>query len=103
MLDLEQIHIPRRLQAQIRRHPYRVTFDTAFAAVMQGCATAPREDDTSWISQEFLDAYHALHLAGFAHSIELWRGEELAAGIYSAWRSVDCLRGEYVPPGDECV
>ena len=82
VLDLENIHIPRRLAPQLQKHPYRVSFDTAFGAVMEACATAPREDDTSWITGEFLDAYQALHRAGHAHSIELWRGEALAAGIY---------------------
>jgi leucyl/phenylalanyl-tRNA--protein transferase len=82
VLDLDNIHVPRRLQAQLRKHPYRVTFDTAFEAVMDACAFAPREDDTSWITREFLDAYQALHRAGYAHSIELWNGDVLAAGIY---------------------
>src|SRR3569832_2516874 len=61
VLDLDQIHVPHRLQQQIRKHPYRVTFDTAFGAVMIACATAPREDDTSWSTEEFMDAYGALH------------------------------------------
>jgi len=82
VLDLDEIHIPRRLQAEIRKHPYRVTFDTAFDAVIEACAAAPREDEQSWITQEFLDAYKALHRAGFAHSIELWRDDRIAAGIY---------------------
>ena len=82
VLDLDEIHIPRRLQAEIRKHPYRVTFDTAFDAVIEACAAAPREDEQSWITQEFLDAYKALHRAGFAHSFELWRDDRIAAGIY---------------------
>lgn len=82
ILDLDNIHIPRRLVADIRKHPYRVTFDADFDAVIEACASAPREDDGSWITAEFLDAYKAFHRAGFAHSIELWRDGRLAAGIY---------------------
>jgi leucyl/phenylalanyl-tRNA--protein transferase len=82
VLDLEAIHVPRRLGAEIRRHPYRVSFDEDFDGVIEACAVAPREEDSSWITAEFLDAYKALHRAGYAHSIELWRGEQLAAGIY---------------------
>jgi leucyl/phenylalanyl-tRNA--protein transferase len=82
ILDLDAIHIPKRLRAELRQHPYRVTFDTAFDAVIEACATAPREDDESWITRKFLAAYKALHRAGFAHSIELWREGQLAAGIY---------------------
>jgi len=82
VLDLEHVHIPRRLAAMVRKPPYRVTFDSAFDQVIEACAAAPREDDTSWISAEFLEAYKALHKAGYAHSIELWNGSELAAGVY---------------------
>ncbi len=82
VLDLENIHVPRRLVAQIRQHPYRVTFDADFDAVIEACAAVPREDDTSWITAAFLDAYKALHRAGYAHSIELWHEDQLAAGIY---------------------
>ncbi len=82
VLDLERVHVPRRLAATVRKHRYRVTFDSAFDEVIEACAAAPREDDTSWISGEFLRAYKALHEAGYAHSIELWNGPELAAGVY---------------------
>jgi leucyl/phenylalanyl-tRNA---protein transferase len=82
VLDLDNIHVPRRLAVEVRRHPYRVTCDADFGAVMKACAEAPREDDASWITEEFLHAYSALNRAGFAHSIELWRGEKLVAGIY---------------------
>ena len=50
--------------------------------MIEACATASREDDETWITQEFLDAYKALHRAGFAHSIELWRDGQIVAGIY---------------------
>lgn len=82
VMDLETIHVPRRLAAEIRRHPYRVTFDADFDAVIEACAAAPREKDSSWITAEFLAAYKALHRAGYAHSIEVWREEVLVAGIY---------------------
>jgi leucyl/phenylalanyl-tRNA--protein transferase len=82
VLDLDRIHVPRRLAVQVREHPYRVTFDADFDGVMGACASAPREGDDSWITPEFLAAYGALHGAGFAHSMELWRDGRLAAGIY---------------------
>jgi len=82
VLDLGTIHIPRRLQAEVRKHPYRVTFDSAFDVVIEACAAAPRDEDETWITEEFLDAYKSLHRAGFAHSIELWREGQIVAGIY---------------------
>ena len=49
---------------------------------MRACADAPRPGEDTWISSEFIAAYTALHRAGYAHSIELWRGEQLVAGVY---------------------
>ncbi|MFM2124407.1 MAG: hypothetical protein RL328_858 [Acidobacteriota bacterium] len=82
VFDLEHIHIPTRMRALVRSHPYKVSFDQAFEQVMRACADAPRTGEDTWISSEFIEAYTALHHAGYAHSIELWRGEQLVAGVY---------------------
>jgi leucyl/phenylalanyl-tRNA--protein transferase len=47
---------------------------------MRGCMDA-REDGT-WINDELVAAYRNLHQLGFAHSVECWRGGELAGGLY---------------------
>ncbi|MGL6040858.1 MAG: leucyl/phenylalanyl-tRNA--protein transferase, partial [Deefgea sp.] len=50
--------------------------------VMEGCA-APRGTEVgTWISDEMLAAYTALHEAGFAHSFECWMDGELVGGLY---------------------
>ena len=82
IFDLENIHVPRRLRSAVDKHPYRVTFDAAFDAVIEACSEAPRWGDETWITPEFIAAYQAFHRAGFAHSIELWHEGELVAGLY---------------------
>jgi leucyl/phenylalanyl-tRNA---protein transferase len=67
------------------RH-WDVRFDTAFKTVMQACAM-PRHDSSgetggTWISQQIIDGYCALHQRGYAHSCELWRDGELVSGAY---------------------
>ncbi|MEO5819481.1 MAG: leucyl/phenylalanyl-tRNA--protein transferase, partial [Vicinamibacteraceae bacterium] len=52
--------------------------DTAFSAVMDGCA---QRDDT-WISDVIRETYGALHAAGEAHSVECWREDRLVGGLY---------------------
>jgi leucyl/phenylalanyl-tRNA--protein transferase len=59
-----------------------VTYDRAFEAVLYGCAEAPRREGQTWISPEFIAAYIQLHLAGHAHSVEVWQEGKLAGGIY---------------------
>jgi leucyl/phenylalanyl-tRNA--protein transferase len=66
----------------LRRPDYAVTIDRAFVAVMRACAAPRSRDDGTWITDEMVDAYTALHRAGIAHSLEVWQGELLTGGIY---------------------
>jgi leucyl/phenylalanyl-tRNA---protein transferase len=68
----------RSLRAAIRQGRYGVRVDTAFEAVMRGCAERPE----TWINEEFIRAYTALHRAGIAHSVEAWQGDALVGGLY---------------------
>jgi leucyl/phenylalanyl-tRNA--protein transferase len=58
----------------------RVSFDEAFEQVMRACADRPGEG--TWITRDILSTYAELHALGWAHSVEVWRGEELAGGLY---------------------
>ncbi len=61
---------------------WQVRFDTAFEAVMRGCA-APRKDGPgTWISDDIIAGYCGLHRMGYAHSSELWLDGELVGGAY---------------------
>jgi leucyl/phenylalanyl-tRNA--protein transferase len=61
---------------------WEIRFDSAFEAVMRACA-APRRDGTgTWISDDIIAGYCALHLAGYAHSSEVWLDGQLVGGAY---------------------
>jgi len=82
VLPLGTIHVPRKLRQVIRRNPFDVRCDTAFAAVIRGCASpAPGRRDT-WINRTIEQLYCDLHDMGFAHSIECWRDGSLVGGLY---------------------
>lgn len=74
------LHLPRSLARVLRQGRFEVTFNRAFGAVIEGCARQPRPG--SWLSRPFVQAYTALHAAGFAHSVECWRADKLAGGLY---------------------
>jgi leucyl/phenylalanyl-tRNA--protein transferase len=76
-------HIPRSTLRKLRRGGFEIRMDTAFERVMRACAEAPRKgQDGTWISEAMVEAYVALHAAGYAHSVEAWQGGELAGGVY---------------------
>lgn len=78
-----ELHVPRSLARKMRRRPFALTLDTAFADVISACARAPRPDqDGTWITSEMEEAYVELHRRGFAHSAEAWAEGRLAGGVY---------------------
>ena len=78
ILPLDDFHVPHALRRLMRRRPFAISFDTAFPAVIQACAE--RED--TWINQEIIESYTRLHELGHAHSVEAWKENMLAGGLY---------------------
>lgn len=79
----EQAHFSRSLKKLAKKRSFTVTVDSAFDDVVQQCALVPRKDqEGTWISDEMMQAYGALHQAGLAHSIEVWRESRLVGGLY---------------------
>ena len=68
---------PKSLQRVLNQERFTVAIDRDFQAVCEGCA----DRDSTWISDELMDIYLALHQAGWAHSFETWQGDKLAGGI----------------------
>jgi len=78
----DRFHIPGTLRQFLKKDPpvfdVRINFD--FVATMRACMEARPEG--TWISNELIAAYSRLHQLGFAHSVEVWRGEQLVGGLY---------------------
>ncbi len=80
ILELDGLHVSRRLARTLRSGRFRVTINRAFGAVIRGCAD--RRAEGTWITAEMIEAYERLHQLGHAHSVEAWCGDELAGGVY---------------------
>lgn len=79
----EEIQISKSLKKTIAKGIFTVTLDSAFDAVIRGCAEARRKNNEgTWILGAMIDAYNQLHASGVAHSIEAWHKGELAGGLY---------------------
>jgi leucyl/phenylalanyl-tRNA--protein transferase len=73
----------RTLEKLIRRGGVTFTIDRDFPSVIAACAAAPRPgQDGTWIAPAVISAYTALHHEGIAHSVEVWRDDELIGGLY---------------------
>ena len=78
ILPLDGLRVSRSLQQSSKR--MRTTVNVAFGAVMEACADPRRKH--GWITPAFISAYGELHRLGWAHSVEVWRGDELVGGLY---------------------
>ena len=83
VLLADELRVSRSLRRTLKRGAFRLTLDTAFTEVMVACATVPRAgQDGTWITPGMVESYTELHRRGVAHSVEAWRGDVLAGGLY---------------------
>jgi leucyl/phenylalanyl-tRNA---protein transferase len=84
VIPLDQFHVSRRLARLQRQGHFEIAVNRDFAAVIRACAEVDRDPDDpgSWISDEIIRSYCALHERGFAHSVEAWRAGRLVGGLY---------------------
>lgn len=78
ILPLNGFHLSRSLRKRLLRQDYRVRLDTAFTEVLDRCA----DRSETWINPTIRDLFQQLHRMGYAHSIEVWRDEDLIGGLY---------------------
>jgi leucyl/phenylalanyl-tRNA---protein transferase len=79
VLELDKLRITRSLRQSCAQFEIRV--DTAFDAVIAGCADPRRPN--GWIDARMSAAYARLHRLGWVHSVEAWdRNGHLAGGLY---------------------
>lgn len=105
VLRPEGFHCSRSLGKSLRNGGFRLSMNRCFERVIANCAAVNREQSTvqnralvetlstsdtttpsagshSWITDSMRSAYCELHRLGFAHSIEVWREQELVGGLY---------------------
>ncbi|MEM6646093.1 MAG: leucyl/phenylalanyl-tRNA--protein transferase [Bacteroidota bacterium] len=78
IIPLDQFYVSKNLRKLVRKEAFTVRTDTAFEAVMRACA----ERAETWISDEIIAAYVALHELDAAHSVECWQAGALVGGLY---------------------
>lgn len=82
ILELDGLHISRRLRRTLRQGRFEVSCDRAFREVMVACAVGPGRLGGTWITPRMLEAYTRLHRLGFAHSVEARLDGRLVGGVY---------------------
>jgi leucyl/phenylalanyl-tRNA--protein transferase len=82
VIPLDGFRIASRLARTVRSDAFRVTVDTAFKAVIAGCAAPQPGRDDTWINKRIRDLYLGLFELGHCHSVEVWQDDDLVGGLY---------------------
>lgn len=82
ILPLDRFHMPRSLKKVMKQGRFQIRVDTAFGAVMAGCAEAKKGREETWINAPIVELFSELHDNGLAHSVESWDGDRLVGGLY---------------------
>jgi leucyl/phenylalanyl-tRNA---protein transferase len=81
VIELDRLHVSRSLHRTLRASGWTTTVDAAFERVVTSCALDRGEAGT-WITPTMVRAYQRLQVLGWAHSLEVWSGDELVGGVY---------------------
>lgn len=82
IIPFDGFHIGRRLARTIRSNRFQVQVDTAFTAVIDGCAAAQPDRKETWINTKIRDLYGELFNRGYCHSVEVYMDQDLVGGLY---------------------
>jgi len=78
-----ELKVSHSLKRSLKQPHWQITYDTAFEDVIRACASAKRPGQHgTWIVEDMIAAYTALHKQGYAHSVECWREGKLVGGLY---------------------
>lgn len=81
VIQPQHFQASRSLRKYVRKTGYRVSLNHCFHQIISNCANL-RGADQTWISPEMMKAYCELHDRGRAHSVEVWRDDQLVGGLY---------------------
>ncbi len=79
-----ELKVAKSMRPYFNQKKFRLTVDQHFEKVIYACQRAkrPRQSGGTWITDDMVEGYVQLHKQGFAHSIEVWKKEELVGGLY---------------------
>lgn len=82
IIPIETYKPAKSLRPVLNKNQFEVRIDADFEQVMRNCALPRSDSDSSWISEEIVEAYTDLHRMGLAHSVETYMDGRLVGGLY---------------------
>ncbi len=80
----DELKIAKSMRPYLNGNKFTHTIDTAFSQVINNCGKSVRKGQQggTWLTEELTANMCNLHEQGYAHSIEVWKEDELVGGLY---------------------
>ncbi len=79
----EKVHVSTSMKRSIRKKEFKITYNQDFEGVIEQCKKISRKGQSgTWITDPMKAAYIQLFQLGYAKSVEAWKDNELAGGMY---------------------
>jgi leucyl/phenylalanyl-tRNA---protein transferase len=80
IMDVRHVHIGRNVRRQLRNGPeWATTANHSFQRVAEECRG---RREPRWLTDTLLEGLLDLHQMGWAHSVEVWEGNDLVGGAF---------------------
>lgn len=90
----EKVHISKSMKKWLKKADLKITVNQAFRRVIKLCQQVERKDqDGSWISNNYIRAYTKMFELGHSKSVEVWQNDNLVGGLYGVELN-ECFFGE---------
>jgi len=79
-MKVQHIHIGRNVRKRLRHGPeWTTTANHSFQRVAEECR---HSREPRWLTNPLLESLLDLHQTGWAHSVEVWEGDDLVGGAF---------------------
>tara|TARA_B100001179_G_C18603684_1_gene412366 strand:- start:5253 stop:5714 length:462 start_codon:yes stop_codon:yes gene_type:complete len=79
----EEVHVSKSMRNVFNKGNFKVTYNTCFTDVILNCKRIKRDGQHgTWITNQMVEAYIALHEEDIAESVEVWEDGTLVGGLY---------------------
>ena len=79
----QNVKVQKSMRTYLNSDKFRWSIDESFGQVIEQCKTKKRDEQGgTWITEPLKKAFVELHNRGYAHSVEVWEGDNLVGGLY---------------------
>ena len=82
IIPIDNFYIPKSLKKTLKKKNYEIKIDKNFELTIAKCAEIREDREDTWINKTLKDSFIQLYKMGYAHSIEVWRDNNIFGGLY---------------------